>query len=138
MTINDIRAFITIRLINLGLVVDGTEIDGELYNPSTDDTWVRLTIQFNAGAITTLGGEGVLRRRERMGSAYINVFTPNAQGVFPNDEICEQIVRGFEGQWGDSCIRYGQPTGVRVETTGRDESWYLQTVVVPFTAETVY
>lgn len=137
MTINDIRALITTRLLNLSLLVDGTEIDGEKFDPKTTDTWVRLTIQFNAGAITTLGGEGVARRRDRVGVAYINVFTPMDQGVFPNDELCEEIVQGFEGQWSDPCVNYGQPTGVRIETEGRDDEWYLQTVVVPFTAEVV-
>ena len=137
MTINDIRAAITTRLLNLGLIVDGVEIDGEKYDPKTTDTWVRLTVQFNAGGITTLGGEGVSRRRDRIGIAYVNVFTPMQQGVFPNDELCEQLVQAFEGQWADPCINYGQPTGVRIETEGRDDEWYLQTVVVPFTAEVV-
>jgi len=136
-TINDIRAVITTRLLNLGLIVDGVEIDGEKYDPKTTDTWVRLTVQFNAGGITTLGGEGVSRRRDRIGVAYVNVFTPMQQGVFPNDELCEQLVQTFEGQWEDPCINYGQPTGVRIETEGRDDEWYLQTVVVPFTAEVV-
>lgn len=137
MTINDIRAVITTRLLNLGLIVDGVEIDGEKYDPKTTDTWVRLTVQFNAGGITTLGGEGVSRRRDRIGIAYVNVFTPMQQGVFPNDELCEQLVQAFEGQWADPCINYGQPTGVRIETEGRDAEWYLQTVVVPFNAEVV-
>lgn len=137
MTINDIRAVITTRLLNLGLIVDGVEIDGEKYDPKTTDTWVRLTVQFNAGGITTLGGEGVSRRRDRIGIAYVNVFTPMQKGVFPNDELCEQLVQAFEGQWADPCINYGQPTGVRIETEGRDDEWYLQTVVVPFTAEVV-
>ena len=137
MTINDIRAVITTRLLNLGLIVDGVEIDGEKYDPKTTDTWVRLSVRFNAGAITTLGGGGVSRRRERIGIAYVNVFTPMQQGVFPNDELCEQLVQAFEGQWADACINYGQPTGVRIETEGRDDEWYLQTVVVPFTAEVV-
>lgn len=137
MTINDIRAMITTRLLNLGLIVNGVEIDGEKYDPKTTDTWVRLSVRFNAGAITTLGGEGVSRRRDRIGIAYVNVFTPMQQGVFPNDELCEQLVQAFEGQWADPCINYGQPTGVRIETEGRDDEWYLQTVVVPFTAEVV-
>lgn len=137
MTINDIRAVITTRLLNLGLIIDGVEIDGEKYDPKTTDTWVRLTVKFNAGGITTLGGEGVSRRRDRIGIAYVNVFTPMQQGVFPNDEMCEQLVQAFEGQWADPCINYGQPTGVRIETEGRDDEWYLQTVVVPFTAEVV-
>lgn len=138
MTINDIRAAITVRLLNLGMSVDGTEIDGEKFDPKTTDTWVRLNVQFNAGAITTLGGEGVSRRRDRIGTAYVNVFTPMDQGVFPNDELCEQLLQAFEGQWADPCISYGQPTSVRIETEGRDDEWYLQTVVVPFTAEVVY
>lgn len=138
MTINDIRAVITSRLLSLGLVVDGVEIDGEQYDPRANDTWVRVNVQFNAGAITTLGGQGVPRRRDRIGAAYVNVFTPlKENSVYDNDQLCEQIVQGFEGQWLDPCIRYGQPTGVRVETTGRDDNWWLQTVVVPFTAETV-
>lgn len=137
MTINDIRAVITVRLLNLGLSVDGTEIDGEKFDPKTTDTWVRLSVKFNAGAITTLGGEDVSRRRDRIGTAYVNVFTPIQHGVFPNDELCEQLLQAFEGQWADPCINYGQPTGVRIETEGRDDEWYLQTVVVPFTAEVV-
>lgn len=138
MTINDIRALITTRLINLGLAVDGTEIDGEQYDPGANDTWVRISVQFNTGSISTLGGDGVPRRRNRVGIAYINVFTPlKGQSVYDNDELCEQILQGFEGVWQDPCIRYGQPTGVRVETSGRDSNWWLQTVVVPFTAEDV-
>lgn len=137
MTINDIRALITSRMLGMGLVVDGTEIDGEKYDPPTDATWLRINVRFNTGGITTLGGEGVPRRRQRIGTAYINVFTPIDKGVFPNDELCETILNGYEGQWADACINYGQPTGVRIETEGRDESWYLQTVVIPFTAEIV-
>lgn len=138
MTINDIRAVITKRLLALNLTVQGTELDGEQFDPAAEDTWVRLNVRFNAGAVTTLGGEGVPVRRNRVGIAYINVFTPlKGDSVYQNDELCEQIIQGFEAVWQDPCIRYGQPTGVRVETEGRDDNWWLQTVVVPFTAEDV-
>jgi len=139
MTLNDIRATITKRLLALNAVPrTDIETDGFLYKTKPDVSWLRLTIQFNAAAITTLGGKGVKNRRDRMGVAYINVFTPFSKGVAPNDDLCNVIFNEFEGQWGDPCIRYGQPTGVRVETSGRDDAWYLQTVVVPFTAEVVY
>lgn len=138
MTINDIRAAITRRVLNLNLINQNkVESDGLQFDPKTTDTWIRISVRFNAGAITTLGGEDVLRRRDRIGIAYVNVFTPMQDGVSPNDELCEQIVQAFEGQWADPCINYGQPTGVRIETEGRDDEWYLQTVVVPFTAEVV-
>lgn len=138
MTINDIRAAITRRVLNLNLInQDKVESDGLQFDPKTTDTWIRISVRFNTGAITTLGGEEVLRRRDRIGIAYVNVFTPMQDGVSPNDELCEQLVQAFEGQWADPCINYGQPTGVRIETEGRDDEWYLQTVVVPFTAEVV-
>jgi len=139
MTINDVRATITKRLLALNAVDQKSiETDGFLLNPKADQTWLRLTIQFNAAGITTLGGSGVATRRNRMGVAYVNVFTPMSKGVAINDNLCDVVFKEFEGQWADPCIRYGQPTGVRIETSGRDESWYLQTVVIPFTAEVVY
>lgn len=136
MTINDIRAAIMRRLIALNLT-ENLELDGELFDPKSTDTWLRLNVRFNTAAVTTLGGSGVATRRNRIGTAYVNVFTPLNVSVANNDDLCNTIQLEFENQYSDPCIRYGQPTGVRVDTEGRDGTWYLQTVVIPFTAEIV-
>lgn len=105
-----------------------------------DDTTGKpgLILMHNPGpwAITTLGGEGVCRRRLRTGNVFLQVRTPAQYGMDTLSlDIADRLARLFEGIWQDRPLLY---TGVDVRYVGRDNAWFLANTVITYEFEEVY
>lgn len=139
-TPNDARVAIINRLGALPIVtgLSADLNDNRSYKSvidGSDTEWVRLTIQVNDGEQTTLGGPGVQTRHDVAGIATVQVFTEINSGEYLNDLIADTIWREFVKQAGDRPIVYGNSRAggdVRVQTVGRDGSWYQQNVIIPW------
>lgn len=109
---------------------------GDLPADTTEQPGLILTHNPGPWAITTLGGEGVCRRRLRTGNVFLQVRTPAEYGM---DTLCidiaDRLARLFEGVWQDRPLLY---TGVDVRYQGRDNAWFLTNTVITYEYEEIY
>lgn len=106
--------------------------------PNDTSTKPGLVMTHNPGpwAITTLGGEGVCRRRLRTGNIFLQVRTPTQPGMDTLGlDIADRLARLFEGVWSDTPLLY---TGVDVRYQGRDNAWFLTNTVITYEFEEIY
>lgn len=130
-TINQARAAIYERIATLNLPTDWGDANIEM--TPTADVWIRPSVRFASGGVTSLGGQTVATRRARGGTVIIQVFSPIGQGEEPGDVVTDQLVRLFEGMR-DGPIMY---RNVAVRDVGRDESWWQSNVTAEFDFEVV-
>lgn len=101
-------------------------------NPSESRVTITKAVIYHeptTSRITTLGGPGVLRRRERGGIVRILVLTPLNPGASTAGVIlAEQIQSLFEGNPCDAPLHYDNVT---VRSTGRDgtAAWVTSVVI---------
>ena len=139
MTPNEARATIINRILSVGSIPDD-QIDfdnGETFNkPSTDvQVWARVSIRFNNRPRVSIGGRSVNRKYTRVGIATMQVFTPVTSGEHLNDLTCAEYEAALIDLADDRPLYYGGvPSGgdIRIDSVGRDGSWYQQNLVVPF------
>jgi hypothetical protein len=109
---------------------------GDLEVDTTEKPGLILTHNPGPWTITTLGGEGVCRRRLRTGNVFLQVRTPAEYGM---DTLCidigDRLGRLFEGVWQDRPLLY---TGIDVRYQGRDNAWFLTNTVITYEFEEVY
>lgn len=109
---------------------------GDLEADTTEKPGLILTHNPGPWAITTLGGDGVCRRRKRTGNVFLQVRTPAEYGM---DTLCidigDRLGRLFEGVWQDRPLLY---TGIDVRYQGRDNAWFLTNTVITYEFEEVY
>lgn len=109
---------------------------GDLEADTTEKPGLILTHNPGPWTITTLGGEGVCRRRLRTGNVFLQVRTPAEYGM---DTLCidigDRLGRLFEGVWQDRPLLY---TGIDVRYQGRDNAWFLTNTVITYEFEEVY
>lgn len=130
-TINQARSAIYERIGTLGLPTDWGDANFE--DTPTADVWIRPSVRFASGGVTSLGGQTVATRRARGGTIIIQVFSQIGQGEEPGDVVTDQLVRLFEGMR-DGPIMY---SNVAVRDIGREESWWQTNVQAEFDFEVV-
>lgn len=109
---------------------------GNLPDDTTGKPGLILTHNPGPWAITTLGGEGVCRRRLRTGNVFLQVRTPAQYGMDTLSlDIADRLARLFEGIRQDRPLLY---TGVDVRYVGRDNAWFLANTVITYEFEEVY
>lgn len=113
-----------------------TIASGNLPDDTTKKPGLILTHNPGQWAITTLGGDGVCRRRLRTGNVFLQVRTPAQYGMDTLSlDIADRLARLFEGIWQDRPLLY---TGVDVRYVGRDNAWFLANTVITYEFEEVY
>lgn len=113
-----------------------TIASGNLPDDTTKKPGLILTHNPGPWAVTTLGGEGVCRRRLRTGNVFLQVRTPAQYGMDTLSlDIADRLARLFEGIWQDRPLLY---TGVDVRYVGRDNAWFLANTVITYEFEEVY
>lgn len=109
---------------------------GDLAADTTEKPGLILTHKPGPWMITTLGGEGVCRRRLRTGNVFLQVRTPTEYGM---DTLCTDIAgrlgKLFEGIWQDRPLIYKD---IDIRDQGRDGSWFLTNTVITYEFEEVY
>lgn len=112
-----------------------TIASGNLPNDTTQIPGLILTHNPGPWAITTLGGEGVCRRRTRTGNIFLQVRTPAEYG---NDtlslDLADRIARLFEGT-NDGIVKYDE---TNVQNVGRSGAWWIANCVITYQFEDIY
>lgn len=140
MNISDVSGVVYNRVLdNLPVEITPdrfTIASGNLPDDTTGKPGLILTHNPGPWAITTLGGEGVCRRRLRTGNVFLQVRTPAQHGMDTLSlDIADRLARLFEGIWQDRPLLY---TGVDVRYVGRDNAWFLANTVITYEFEEVY
>ena len=140
MNISDVSGVVYNRVLaNLPVEITPdrfTIASGNLPDDTTGKPGLILTHNPGPWAITTLGGEGVCRRRLRTGNVFLQVRTPAQYGTDTLSlDIADRLARLFEGIWQDRPLLY---TGVDVRYVGRDNAWFLANTVITYEFEEVY
>lgn len=140
MNISDVSGVVHNRVLaNLPVEITPdrfTIASGNLPDDTTGKPGLILTHNPGPWAITTLGGEGVCRRRLRTGNVFLQVRTPAQYGMDTLSlDIADRLARLFEGIWQDRPLLY---TGVDVRYVGRDNAWFLANTVITYEFEEVY
>lgn len=140
MNISDVSGVVYNRVLaNLPVEITPdrfTIASGNLPDDTTGKPGLILTHNPGPWAITTLGGEGVCRRRLRTGNVFLQVRTPAQYGMETLSlDIADRLARLFEGIWQDRPLLY---TGVDVRYVGRDNAWFLANTVITYEFEEVY
>lgn len=140
MNISDVSGIVYNRVLdNLPVEITPdrfTIASGNLPDDTTGKPGLILTHNPGPWAITTLGGEGVCRRRLRTGNVFLQVRTPAQYGMDTLSlDIADRLARLFEGIWQDRPLLY---TGVDVRYVGRDNAWFLANTVITYEFEEVY
>lgn len=140
MNISDVSGVVYNRVLaNLPVEITPdrfTIASGNLPDDTTGKPGLILTHNPGPWAITTLGGEGVCRRRLRTGNLFLQVRTPAQYGMDTLSlDIADRLARLFEGIWQDRPLLY---TGVDVRYVGRDNAWFLANTVITYEFEEVY
>ena len=140
MNISDVSGVVYNRVLaNLPVEITPdrfTIASGNLPDDTTGKPGLILTHNPGPWAITTLGGEGVCRRRLRTGNVFLQVRTPAQYGMDTLSlDIAYRLARLFEGIWQDRPLLY---TGVDVRYVGRDNAWFLANTVITYEFEEVY
>ena len=140
MNISDVSGVVYNRVLaNLPVEITPdrfTIASGNLPDDITGKPGLILTHNPGPWAITTLGGEGVCRRRLRTGNIFLQVRTPAQYGMDTLSlDIADRLARLFEGIWQDRPLLY---TGVDVRYVGRDNAWFLANTVITYEFEEVY
>lgn len=140
MNISDVSGVVYNRVLaNLPVEITPdrfTIASGDLPDDTTGKPGLILTHNPGPWAITTLGGEGVCRRRLRTGNVFLQVRTPAQYGMDTLSlDIADRLARLFEGIWQDRPLLY---TGVDVRYVGRDNAWFLANTVITYEFEEVY
>lgn len=140
MNISDVSGVVYNRVLaNLPMEITPdrfTIASGNLPDDTTGKPGLILTHNPGPWAITTLGGEGVCRRRLRTGNVFLQVRTPAQYGMDTLSlDIADRLARLFEGIWQDRPLLY---TGVDVRYVGRDNAWFLANTVITYEFEEIY
>lgn len=140
MNISDVSGVVYNRVLaNLPVEITPdrfTIASGNLPDDTTGKPGLILTHNPGPWAITTLGGEGVCRRRLRTGNVFLQVRTPAQYGMDTLSlDVADRLARLFEGIWQDRPLLY---TGVDVRYVGRDNAWFLANTVITYEFEEVY
>lgn len=140
MTLSDVSGIVYNRVLaNLPVEITPdrfTIASGQLPDDTTEKPGLILTHNPGPWTITTLGGEGVCRRRLRTGNVFLQVRTPAQYGMDTlSIDIADRLAKLFEGVWQDRPLIY---TSVDIRHQGRDNAWFLMNVVLSYEYEEIY
>ncbi len=111
--------------LNLNVVYDNQETDKTQY-PET--MWVRMSIRFGEARQITIGPTPFFRIT---GIISVQIFNVLGRGTKAIDEVVDAINASFRATTEDKVI-YKTPSK---EPGGRQETWWMDTVSIPFTAD---
>lgn len=103
--------------------------DNEAFTPPANAAWVRLAVRHTASLQESLGRPGN-RRFMRLGSVFVQVFTPIDKGVREADQLTKQAREIFEGKTlTGTSISF---RNVTIREIGPDGKWYQANVEAEF------
>lgn len=106
-------------------------LDGEKYNPPTDDNWVRVAIRHTSRSQESLGSVG-RRKFESVGSVFVQCFSPLDSGSGSADTMAAAAQNVFEGKLIGTTERL-RFTSAAITEVGPTDDWYQINVEAFFT-----
>lgn len=94
--------------------------------------WARLRIRHAGGGQSTLAGNDGLKRFERFGTVFVQVFTPLGIGLKMAYDEAELMLSAFEGKRTESDVWFRE---CRIEEIGESGAWFQMNVTAEFTYE---
>lgn len=107
-------------------------LDNEAYDTPVGSEWVRVAVRHNASNQETLGGIGN-RKYERIGSVFVQCFTPLDKGLAAADNLAAAARAIFEGKTLAPAGEAIHFFDVVVREIGPDGAWYQVNVEAFFT-----
>ena len=99
------------------------------FDPPVDSPWARMVIKHNGAPQKTLG-RPTTRKFDRLGSMFIQVFTPQREGTRRSSELIQRVVDGFEGaRISGTSICFND---VIPREVGPTDHWYQVTIECEF------
>lgn len=101
------------------------DADNEEFSPPAGAAWARLSVRHTGSVQESLGGIGY-RKFTRIGSTFVQIFTPLNQGASEADTLAQAARVILEGvSLVGNTIRF---TNVVVREIGPSDGWYLVVV----------
>lgn len=97
-------------------------LDGEKFDPPTNDDWVRVAIRHTARSQESMGAVGA-RKFESIGSVFIQCFSPLDSGSGSADTMAAAAQAVFEGKLIGTTERL-RFTSAAVTEVGPTDDWY--------------
>lgn len=102
--------------------------------PTTQVPYARITVRHNDGGQSTISRLAGKSRYERVGTLYVNLFAPPADGLRAIDPLTKTVLDAIEGKTTPRGIWF---TKVRVRELGVVEGWYQVNVLANFSYDEI-
>lgn len=94
------------------------ELENEKFTPTSGVPWARMVFRNRGGPQNTFGKPGV-RKFDRVGSMFVQVFTPLQEGTGQGTDLAQLVVDAFEGEripgtsicFNEVIVRQAPPSG---------------------------
>lgn len=130
-TITEAKEAMALQFITAWASETPVTIDNEEFDPPVNPPvpWVRFAVRHTASTQETLGRPGN-RRYSRIGSAFVQVFTPQGIGTARADELARRARLAFEGlTLAGTTVRF---LDVIIREIGVSGQWYQVVVEADF------
>lgn len=98
--------------------------------PTSDDTWLRVSLLHATGRQSSLAGADGVRRWNRTGFISVQCFAPLARGSVQRATRLACVVRdALQGKQTASCVWFRNP---RVNEVGEDKDWFNVNATIDF------
>ena len=129
-TLIEAREAIYSAYANAG-VIDSADLtfDNEAFDPPDTRSWARLSVRHTFMGQETLGPVGG-RKFQRLGTAFVQIFTLSDQGLDAADSLADATVKVFEGvRLPGTTVRF---LNVLARESGPYGKWYQVVVEANF------
>lgn len=98
--------------------------------PTSNDIWLRVSLQHVTGRQSSLAGEDGVRRWNRTGFISVQCFAPLARGSVQAATKLACVVRdALQGKQTTSCVWFRNP---RINEVGEDKDWFNVNATIDF------
>lgn len=98
--------------------------------PTSNDIWLRASLQHVTGRQSSLAGEDGVRRWNRTGFISVQCFAPLARGSVQKATQLACVVRdALQGKQTASCVWFRNP---RINEIGEDKDWFNVNATIDF------
>lgn len=98
----------------------------------TDGNWARATIKHSDGGAESLADESGTKRFERIGTLYVQIFTPVGLGMVTGYDLAQRVVNQYQSTRSNVWFRR-----VRMREGAKDGAFRQTTVLVDFSYDDV-
>lgn len=98
--------------------------------PTSDDVWLRASLQHSTGEQSSLAGEDGVRRWNRTGFISVQCFAPLASGSVQKATQLASVVRdALQGKQTTNCVWFRNP---KINEIGEDRDWFNVNATIDF------